>query len=184
MKLPDDPREALPIETVVRGRGAVVRTLLERGKSAGAVAAIHVDAPPERTFAVLEDIEGLPSRIPMISKVVQNGDEIDLQLKFKVALFSAKFGFRAVRRVDPGRSVSLTYVSGHPRDLSIRFDVMPLDGNATALYVGATYDIDSLGWLVSYFLRHHPEIRLGVHPGTVLTLLDAVQHAALSGNAR
>lgn len=177
MKLPDDPREVLPIATVTRGHGPVVRTLLAGGKSAGAVAALHVDAPVERIFAVLEDVEGLPSRVPMIHEVVRDGDQLDIQLRFKVALFSAKFGFRAIRRVDPGRSVSLTYVSGHPRDLSIRFDVLAADDGATALYVGATYDIDSLGWLVSYFLRHHPEIRLGVHPGTVLTLLDAVERA-------
>ena len=178
MKLPDDPSEVLPIDTVMRAPGAIVRTLLDRGRSAGAVAAMIVNAPPARTFSVLEDIEGLPQRIPMIHEVAQNGDELDMQLRFKVALFAAKFGFRARRIVDPGRSVSLQYISGHPRDLSIRFDVLPAAGDTTALYAAATYDIDSLGWLVSYFLRHHPEIRLGVHPGTVLTLLDAVQHAA------
>ena len=52
-----------------------------------------------------------------------------------------------------------------------------LEDDACEVTTSVTYDIYSLGWLVKYFLRHHPEIQLGVFPGTVLTILDSLRIA-------
>ena len=45
-------------------------------------------------------------------------------------------------------------------------------GASTILYVSCFFDILSLGWLVRFVLKHHPEIRDGVFAGTALVLLD------------
>jgi len=61
------------------------------------------------------------------------------------------------------------------------FELSPLDdGRATLIHAHGEYDAMSLGWLVKFFLKHHPEILHGVFPGTVLVLLDAMRRAAES----
>ena len=55
------------------------------------------------------------------------------------------------------------------------------DGRRTLVYCSMYFDVRSLGWLVDYFLRHHPEIELGVFSATapviVLTLKEHVERA-------
>ena len=68
---------------------------------------------------------------------------------------------------------------GEPRDAHIRFDIEPFDNGAKSiLFARIGFDILSLGWLVKTFLKHHPEIRYGVYPGSALSLLDAVKRSA------
>ena len=43
--------------------------------------------------------------------------------------------------------------------------------------VDASFEVESLGWLVKYFLKHHPEIRHGIFPGVALVLHDSLRRA-------
>jgi hypothetical protein len=71
-------------------------------------------------------------------------------------------------------------VEGEPRGLVIRYDLAPIeDGRATQLSVRIGFDLRSLGWLVKYFLKHHPEIQYGVYPGCALALAASMRRAAL-----
>jgi hypothetical protein len=102
-----------------------------------------------------------------------------VHLKFGVSLFSTRFSFKVDRHVVEERSVELRYVEGEPRDLNIRFDVVPASvAEKSVLYVGVRFDVFSLGWLAKYFLKNHPEIRNGVYPGSAFTLLDTMARAA------
>ena len=84
----------------------------------------------------------------------------------------------AERLVDEGRAMELRYVEGEPRDLRIRHEVhdASVEG-ASVLFTTVSFDALSLGFLAKYFLKHHPEIRFGVFPGSALTLSDAVLRA-------
>jgi hypothetical protein len=46
------------------------------------------------------------------------------------------------------------------------------------IYVHIGFDIESLGWLVKLFLKHHPEIQFGVFSGCALALLESMRTAA------
>ena len=88
------------------------------------------------------------------------------------------FSFTARVVEDPGKSLELQYLSGEPHGVRIRFDLVPIeDGRATRLVCASSFDLQSLGWLVKFFLKHHPEIQFGVYPGTALALLYAVRSA-------
>jgi carbon monoxide dehydrogenase subunit G len=142
----------------------------------GATAAARVAAPPERVWAVVSDVAAYAAHIPMISKVKREGDRVSVQLKFRVSLFSAGFEFVADGTYLENQWLELRWVSGEPRALRIRFDLQPVDGG-TVVHVLCGFDLSSLGWLVKYFLKHHPEIQFGVFPGSALTLLDSMRKA-------
>ena len=75
--------------------------------------------------------------------------------------------------------LELSHVEGEPRDLVLRFDVLPVEDPAQSVLVaGIGFDISSLGWLVKFFLKHHPEIQYGVFPGSALTLVDTLRREA------
>jgi carbon monoxide dehydrogenase subunit G len=146
------------------------------GLPIGATAAVRVAAPPERVWAVVSDIAHYAHRIPMISKVTREGDRVNVHLKFRISLFSVGFDFTADGVYQENQWLEMRWVSGEPRNLNIRFDLAPVAGG-TAVYARCSFDLSSLGWLVKYFLKHHPEIQWGVFPGTALTLLQSMRSA-------
>jgi ribosome-associated toxin RatA of RatAB toxin-antitoxin module len=146
------------------------------GLPAGATAAGRVAATPERVWAVVSDVAAYAAHIPMIYKVKREGDRVTVHLKFKVSLFSAGFDFVADGTYQDNQWLELRWVSGEPRELRIRFDLQPV-ANETVVQVHCGFDLSSLGWLVKYFLKHHPEIQWGVFPGSALTLLTSMKKA-------
>lgn len=179
-RLPDDPATLLALDRWSEPRGDLCHLLTDRGLPCGALALGKIRAPVPEVWQVLSEIERLPERIPMIHRTKVDGDRLEMQLRFKIALLSAKFGFEARADEIAEKRLVLSYVAGEPRDIEIRFDLAPLDDRTTALFVGMAFDIESLGWLVSFFLKNHPEIRYGVYPGCVLSLLDSFRAEAES----
>lgn len=156
-----------------------------RGSPNGCTATVRVNATPARVWAVVENPEGLAGLVPMLHRVRRTGDRVTIQLRFRISLFSVGFEFTAdslrspVIPGFPGEWAEVRWVEGEPRDLRLRFDLKPLDdGRQTELRAAAFFDIDSLGWLAKYFLRHHPEIRYGVYPGAALALADGLRREA------
>jgi ribosome-associated toxin RatA of RatAB toxin-antitoxin module len=178
--MPHMPERPFSAEEVLRHPGPLIRLLLdERGEPAGALVGARVEATPARLWTLLDDVESYGGRVPMVHRVERDGDRLALQLRFRIALFSVGFAFDATVHRDPGRRLELRWIQGEPRNAHIRYELDPLDGGkATLLHVAVAFDIDSLGWLAKYFLKHHPEIRFGVLTGAALTLLDAMQRAA------
>ena len=169
-------------EVVAASRDPLVRVIVgPNDDPQGAVSAVRVAATPARVWEIIRDVEAYPSRIHMIERCHVEGDRLTMRLAFRIALFTARFGYTARLAIDEGRSLEVRYESGEPRDLRLRFDVVPAPaGDATLLYVASGYDITTLGWLVKLFLKHHPEIRYGVYPGSSLALLDSIRRAAES----
>ena len=166
-------------EAVAATRDPLVKVLLgPDGRPAGAVASARIDAPSERVWIILRDLEAYPARIPMVQQIRLEGDRLTMRLAFRIALFTARFGYTAVVRREEGRWLDIQYLSGEPRDLRLRFDLVPAAPAACLLYVAIRFDIKSVGWLVKFFLKHHPEIQNGVFPGSALTLLDSIRRAA------
>jgi len=73
-------------------------------------------------------------------------------------------------------------VEGKPQGLRAHFRaqaVVHAGRPQTLVYCSMRFEVKSLGWLVDYFLRHHPEIELGVFsassPVILLTLKEAVE---------
>jgi ribosome-associated toxin RatA of RatAB toxin-antitoxin module len=161
------------------GAGPLVRIHVGDDKlPVGASGAIRLAASPEKVWNLIDDVERFPELVHMIHRAKRTGDEVWIQLRFRMAVLSAKFGFYGRRRAEPGRWLELEYTSGEPRDMRLRFEIEPIeDGRETLLRVAVAYDIYSLGFLVKFFLRHHPEIQYGVYPGTVLSLLDSIRLA-------
>ena len=162
------------------GEGPLVRLQLGAdGSPVGAAGALRSAAPPERVWSVIRDVERYPERVPLVHRARRDGDDVAMQLRFRIALLSAKFGFVVTVTSGEERWLELGYVSGEPRDMRLRFEIEPVeDGRRTLTRIAVSYDIYSLGWLVKFFLRHHPEIQHGVLSGTTLVLLDSVQRAA------
>jgi carbon monoxide dehydrogenase subunit G len=177
-RLPEEPAAVLGLDRLSHARGDLCHLFPDRGKPCGALALGRIGAPVPEVWQVLSEIEKLPDRIPMIHRTKVDGDRLEMQLRFKIALLSAKFGFEARADEIAEKRLVLSYLSGEPRDIEIRFDLAPLDPATTGLYVGMSFDIESLGWLVSFFLKNHPEIRYGVYPGCVLSLLDSFREEA------
>jgi ribosome-associated toxin RatA of RatAB toxin-antitoxin module len=161
------------------GAGPLVRVHIGADKlPVGASGALRLAAPPTAVWALVSDVERYPNLVHMIHRAKRTEEEAWIQLRFRMAVLSAKFGFYAALRQEPERWLELSYTSGEPRDIRLRFELEPVDnGAATLLRVAVTYDIYSLGFLVKFFLRHHPEIQHGVYPGTVLSLLDSIRLA-------
>lgn len=167
------------LDQVERSDGPLVHVLLGAdGGPVGAVAARLLPASRDRVFRVITDLERLAERVPMMDRAHLDGNRVTVHLRFGIGLFSAKFSFKAERRVEDGRSLELRYLEGEPRDLRIRHEVHDASAaGASVLFTTVTFDAFSLGFLAKYFLKHHPEIRFGVFPGSALTLSDAVLRA-------
>jgi hypothetical protein len=125
------------------------------------------------------DIERFASRLPMVHRVTRNGDQVNFDLRFRVGLiFSVGFQFGARAVQEPGRRLELRWTSGEPRDVLLRFELTPVDGDSACLVESeGAFDVMSLGWLAKYFLKHHPEIRFGIFPGVALVLIDTLRRA-------
>ena len=147
----------------------------------GASAVARIDRPLARVWQIVSEVDRYAERVPMVGRVRRQADRVEIDLKFKVALFSAGFQFTADVHMEREKWLELRWVSGEPRGIRLRFELSPLDdGRATLIHAHGEYDAMSLGWLVKFFLKHHPEILHGVFPGTVLVLLDAMRRAAES----
>ncbi len=171
--LPFTPAEVeaadAPLIRVRRGFG---------GRPVGATCAIPVDASQARLWSVVTDLRAYADRIPMMDKVELDDDVATVRLRFRVAIISVTFSFSARASREESRCLELSYVSGEPADLSIRFELEPIGDEKTILYSTIGFDIDSLGWLVKAFLKHHPEIRYGVFTGSAFALADKMREAA------
>lgn len=172
----------LPFSVVTVGESTEPLLAVEStrdGLPIASTAAQVVNASPAKLWEIVSDPQRFTKRVPMIDHVVVNGDRVKMELKFKVALLSFGFRFECTSKKEEGKALELTYVSGEPRDAHIRFDIEPFDNGAKSiLFARIGFDILSLGWLVKTFLKHHPEIRYGVYPGSALSLLDAVKRSA------
>jgi ribosome-associated toxin RatA of RatAB toxin-antitoxin module len=149
-------------------------------KPVGATAAARIETTRERLWAVISDVSSYAGRVPMMHRVHRDGDRIHAQLRFRIALFSVGFEFTADARYEDGKWLELTHVAGEPKGLKLRFELSPTQNGATLVHAFIAFDVMSLGWLVKFFLKHHPEIRFGVFPGSALVLLDSVRRAVES----
>ena len=121
-------------------------------------------------------------RVPIVRHLRRNGDTIDLGLHFRFALLSFRFGIiaRLERRDD---ALVFHYLSGEPRDASLVLSIVEDGADSSVLRCELGFDLDSLGWVVKYFLKHHQEIRAGIYTGSVAAILEAfVEQAARSQN--
>jgi ribosome-associated toxin RatA of RatAB toxin-antitoxin module len=174
----------LPIapEAVERASGPLLEmTLGPKGLPIAACAAAVVDAAPDHVFEVLTDIERYAGRIPLMHKARVHGDWAEFSLRLKLAFFGVGFSFASNIAAEPGRSLALRYRSGEPKDIAIHYDIAPVssgDPDRCLIYVHIGFDIESLGWLVKLFLKHHPEIQFGVFSGCALALLESMRTAA------
>lgn len=174
------PGSSFTPEAVLAAGGPLIEVRLgPDGRPAAASAAARIAAPPARVWAAIADVDAYPGRVPMIHRVRRDGDRVRVELRFKVSLFSVGFEFVVDAFTEPETTLELTYVSGEPRGLRLRFDLAPLaGGRETLLIAGAELDVLSLGWLAKYFLKHHPEIQFGIIPGITLSLIDSMRSAA------
>ncbi len=167
----------LPPDSIAAGAPPLIRVILgEGGMPVGAVAGVRIAASPERAFAVLSDVQSYAGRVPMVHRVKLDGERVTVSLKFKISLFSVGFEFVADASREDNRWLELRHVSGEPRELRLRFDVLP-EGDGSLVYATISFDVMSLGWLAKYFLKHHPEIQYGIFPGASLALLDSMRRA-------
>jgi ribosome-associated toxin RatA of RatAB toxin-antitoxin module len=159
--------------------GPVVQVYLGRGeRPVGATATARVAAPLGRVWTVLSDVERFSRLMPMVSGVRRRGEDLAFDLKFKVGFFSAGFEFVARITLVKEKEVAIRWVSGEPRDLLLRFTMAPLEEDgACTVDIEATFELESLGWLVKFFLKNHPEIRHGIFPGVALVLHDSLRRA-------
>ena len=155
----------------------VVKVVMDgRGRVQVATAAMRIEAPVAAVWLLVEDVDGYAGRVPLIHRVIRRGDRATLQLKFKLTLFSVGFEFVVDVVKERERSLELRWVSGEPEGILLGYEIVPLDeGRACELRTTSKFDLTNLGWFAKYFLRHHPEIELGVVPGVAIGLLDAMR---------
>jgi ribosome-associated toxin RatA of RatAB toxin-antitoxin module len=152
------------------------------GRPLGAATTMRIERPVAAVWAVLSDIERYAGRLPMVDRARRRGDHVDFDLKFRVGLFSAGFEFSAHATYEEPNWLELRWTSGEPRGVRFRYTLTPLDDGAACLVEGdAEFDVQSLGWLVKYFLKHHPEIQHGIFPGVSLVLIDTLRRIATGG---
>src|SRR5258706_5063483 len=165
---------AISPEEIAGADGPLVRVVIgEKGLPVGACAAGVVDAAPRAVWELVTDVNGYAERVPLMDRVIVHGDWAEFYLKLKIAFFSVGFSYSADIVREEGRAVELVYRSGEPKDIRIRYEIEPLEDGRTLVFVRIGFDVESLGWLVKYFLRHHPEIQFGIFPGCALALLDS-----------
>ena len=170
--------------------GSVVRVFQNSlGKPYKASALIIIDASAESVWQRVWDLDSLPAFIEMVEsfQTLKSHDDKELvrvNLRFKIAFFSARFHFVArVRRLSQ-RYLELSYHSGKVRDVLIRFEVKGLQDGRSVLLCLVAFDPNSLGWLVNVFIKHHPEIEWGIHAGSAMSIADAVRTMVQQTRAR
>jgi ribosome-associated toxin RatA of RatAB toxin-antitoxin module len=144
----------------------------------GAGATSRIERPVTEVWAVLADVERYASFLPMVHRARRTGDDVTYDLKFRIGFFSVGFQFTAHATWEAEKWLELRWLSGEPEGIRLRFDVTPLeDGRACQVTGDGEFDLQSLGWLVKYFLKHHPEIQHGIFPGVALVLVDSLRRA-------
>ena len=175
------PADALAPPVVTAATEPLVQLHLgPQGQPIAATAAQRVPVAPAALWAVLDDVARYAERVPMVRRVRLSEGQVEVGLRFRISFLSAGFAFTADVVRDPGRALELRWLRGEPAHIRIRFDLLPgPDDGSSIAYAHVGFEIESLGWLVKFFLRHHPEIRAGVFAGTALVLLDSMRRAAL-----
>ncbi len=148
------------------------------GRPYGAVATSEIAADRKRVWSHIFDIDRYPGVVPMLSKVKREGDRVTVHLRFKVSILSVGFDFTCDVKYEEARWLELRWVAGETRELLIRFELEDVDGGMTRIKAGIWFDVFSLGWLVKYFLKNHPEIQYGIFPGCALAISDSIRKVA------
>jgi ribosome-associated toxin RatA of RatAB toxin-antitoxin module len=162
--------------------GPVVRvTLAGDGQPLRAAARGRIDHPAAHVWATIYDVERFANYLPMVNHARRRGDSVTFDLKFRIGFFSVGFEFTTLATYEPEKWLLLTWTAGEPRGIKMRFSLTPIvreKGEAACLVeTEAEFEVQSLGWLVKYFLKHHPEIQHGIFPGITLVLLDSIRRA-------
>jgi len=148
------------------------------GRPSGAAAALRLDRPVADVWACIADIQRYAERLPMVHRARRDGDRVTFDLKFRIGFFSVGFQFKADATYEAEKWLELRWCEGEPKDIRLRFDLTPTDEGKACLVEGdGEFDVKSLGWLVKYFLKHHPEIEYGIFPGVALVLVDTLRRA-------
>jgi len=164
--------------------GPLLRLHYRGGRPRAASAAVLVEAPADLLWDIVGSIDRFPKLIRMVHSVrhlpptAAGLDVVNVELRFKIAFFGAKFGFVATREIVGERRVEVRYLRGKVRDAYIDIEVVPVSDTQSALRCHVGFDPLALGWLVKVFLRHHPEIEFGLHTGSVMSITQAAQDAA------
>jgi hypothetical protein len=146
------------------------------GRPSGAAAAVRLERSVADVWARLADIQRYAESLPMVHRARRDGDRVTFDLKFRIGFFSVGFQFKADATYEKEKWLELRWCEGEPKDIRLRFDLTPLDdGNACMVEGDGEFDVKSLGWLVKYFLKHHPEIQNGIFPGVALTLVETLR---------
>ncbi|WP_394821250.1 SRPBCC family protein [Pendulispora albinea] len=171
---------AIDIDTANNSDPIIKVRLGSDGRPRGAAAVARIDRPVGTVWAAVQDVERYARYLPMVHRVRRQGDHVSFELKFKVGFFSVGFEFSAHATYEPEQWLELRWTSGEPRDIRLRFDLKSIDDGKACLVEGnGEFDASSLGWLVKYFLKHHPEIQFGIFPGVALVLIDSLRRATM-----
>jgi len=159
--------------------GPVVQVRLgPGGMPVGASATSRIDRPVAEVWAVLADVERYAGFLPMVHRARRHGDDVTYDLKFRIGFFSVGFQFTAHATWEEAKWLELRWLAGEPKAIRLRFELTPIDGGRACTVTGdGEFDLHSLGWLVKYFLKHHPEIQHGIFPGVALVLIDSLKRA-------
>jgi carbon monoxide dehydrogenase subunit G len=156
----------------------VIVRLGKDGKPAGAAASVVIDRPVATVWAAIADIERYASHLPMVHRARRTGDDVTFDLKFRIGFFSVGFQFTAAATYEAEKWLELRWKAGEPKDIRLRFTLAPEGERACRVEGDGEFDLQSLGWLVKYFLKHHPEIQFGIFPGVALVLIDSLRRAS------
>ena len=159
--------------------GPIVRvTLAGDGRPVRAAARGRIGQPAARVWATIYDIERFARYLPMVNHARRREDTVAFDLKFRVGFFSAGFAFTTHATYEEEKWLALAWTGGEPRGILLRFSLTPIEGESACMVeTQAEFEVQSLGWLVKYFLKHHPEIQHGIFPGITLVLLDSIRRA-------
>lgn len=157
-----------------------VRVRLDpEGRPIGAAASARIERPIADVWAAVADVERFARHLPMVHRARRVGDNVTFDLKFRIGFFSVGFQFSADATYEAERWLELKWTAGEPRDIRLRFTLTSVDEGRACLVEGdGEFDLHSLGWLVKYFLKHHPEIQYGIFPGVALVLVDSLRRAS------
>jgi carbon monoxide dehydrogenase subunit G len=172
------PPDESPFEA--KHDGPVVRITSGRdGLPARAAARGRIARPLARVWSTIYDVERFAHYLPMVNSARRRGDSVSFDLKFRVGFFSAGFEFTTNATYEAEKWLLLSWTHGEPRDVKLGFRLTPDGESACLVETQAEFDVQSLGWLVKYFLKHHPEIQHGIFSGITLVLLDSIRRATL-----
>ena len=159
--------------------GPIVRVRLAAdGRPTGAAACARIERPVAQVWAAVADIERYARFLPMVHRARRQGDSVTFELRFRIGFFAVGFQFTAAVTYEAEKWLELRWTAGEPRDIRLRFSLTPTDdGRACQVEGDGEFDLQSLGWLVKYFLKHHPEIQHGIFPGVALVLIDSLRRA-------